>query len=56
MNKFLTTFTNYGSIDVFRQGEVIRNMTLSPENKPATLNDIKNLMKEIALQNRREEV
>jgi len=52
----LTTFTNYGSIDVFRQGEVIRNMTLSPENKPATLNDIKNLMKEIALQNRREEV
>jgi integrase/recombinase XerD len=50
----LTTFTSYGSVDVHRQGELIKNMILNPENKPVTKNDIRDLMKEMALQNKQE--
>lgn len=48
----LTTFTSYGCVDVYRQGEIISNMILNPENKLAIISDIKNLMKEMVLQNK----
>lgn len=48
----LTTFTSYGCVDVYRQGEIIRNLTEDSENKPLTKSDFRDLIKEIVLQNK----
>jgi integrase len=50
----LTTFTSYGCVDVFRQGEIIGNMEPNSEKK-TTLDDIKKLV-EMALQNKQETI
>jgi integrase len=50
----LTTFTSYGCVDVYRQGEIINNMEPNAEKK-TTLDDIKNLL-ESALQNKQERI
>jgi len=37
---------------LYRQGEIIRNLTEDSENKPLTKSDFRDLIKEIVLQNK----
>ena len=52
----LTTFTSYGCVDRFRQGEIIRNLTENPKNRPVTVNDLENMFQKITSQNKQGEV
>ena len=43
-NNLMTTFTSYGSIDEFKQGEIIKRLGKNDDDKPVTMKDLEFLL------------